>query len=38
MRSSRTIGHLYAALESLGIDEVAVMAVTHIPSITPAAR
>lgn len=27
---SRTIGHLYQALASLGIDDVAVMAVTHI--------
>ena len=27
---SRTIGHLYDALEELGIDDVAVMAVTHI--------
>ena len=27
---TRTIGHLYAALESLGIDSVAVMAVSHI--------
>lgn len=27
---SRTIGHLYDALDSLGIDDVAVMAVTHI--------
>ena len=27
---SRSIGHLYAALESLGIDDVAVLAVTHI--------
>lgn len=27
---SRTIGHLYDALASLGVDDVAVMAVTHI--------
>ena len=27
---SRSIGHLYDALESIGIDDVAVMAVTHI--------
>jgi glyoxylase-like metal-dependent hydrolase (beta-lactamase superfamily II) len=27
---SRSIGHLYDALESIGVDDVAVMAVTHI--------